>query len=644
MILGVGPGANARRFHSIPVAIPVARAETASLAVVLEALRIRDLGVIGDVAVEFGPGLNAVTGETGAGKTMVVTGLNLLFGGRADASRVRAGAEQASVEGRLQLEVASPAAVRALDAGGEVEDGELLLRRTVTAAGRSRAHVGGTATPVSVLGELGEDIVVVHGQADQMRLSRPGAQRQALDRFAGIDGTAYRRAFAAWRAAETALAERLRDRGALVREADLLTYGLAEIDAIAPQQGENVELSERAARLAAADDLRLAARTAHDLLLGDTDDPHSDALDVRTALTLAQRRLHQSAPADPALQALSERMTDLVVAADDLGAELAAYSEGLDADPAELARLEARRGDLNALIRKYADPGSDLDGVLDWAARARARLAQIDTSDEALAELTEQRAAAQGAATDRARELTRARTTAAATLAGAVTDELHGLAMADARLHVVVRGRVAVSGGPALGVGRDRCGAGPDGVDEVEFQLQPHPDAEPIALHKGASGGELSRVMLAVEVVLAGTDPVPVMVFDEVDAGVGGRAAVEVGRRLARLGRQHQVIVVTHLAQVAAFADRHLAVRTATRDPGVAGKADPGRTVSEVVVVDGDDRVAELARMLAGRDTTTARQHAAELLRDASAGAGRAGGQEHVVGSEPKRGRRGGHS
>jgi DNA repair protein RecN (Recombination protein N) len=605
---------------------------------VLEALRIRDLGVIGDVAVEFGPGLNAVTGETGAGKTMVVTGLNLLFGGRADVSRVRAGAELASVEGRLQLATGSPAAIRALDAGGEVEDGELLLRRTVTTAGRSRAHVGGAATPVAVLGELGEDIVVVHGQADQMRLSRPGAQRLALDRYAGIEVTAYRRAFEAWRAAETALAERLRDRGALAREADLLTFGLGEIDTIAPQPGENVELAERAARLAAADDLRLAARTAHDVLLGDTDDPASDALDVRTSLTLAQRRLDQSAPSDPALQALSERMTDLIVATDDLGAELAAYGEGLDADPAELARLEARRGELNTLIRKYADAGTDLTGVLEWAERARTRLAQIDTSDDALAELTGRRDAAENEATVLARELTFTRTTAAAALAGAVTDELHGLAMADARLHVIVRNRVAVSGGPALGAGRERSGAGPDGVDEVEFQLQPHADASPIALQKGASGGELSRVMLALEVVLAGTDPVPVMVFDEVDAGVGGRAAVEVGRRLARLGRQHQVIVVTHLAQVAAFADRHLAVRTATEDPGVAAAADPGRTVSEVVVVEGDDRVAELARMLAGRDTDTAREHAAELLRDASVGLGQ------IVDGAPRRGRRGGHS
>ena len=618
----------------------------------LEALRIRDLGVIGDVAVEFGPGLNAVTGETGAGKTMVVTGLDLLFGGRADVSRIRAGAQLASVEGRLQLGAGSAAAARALDAGGEIEDGELLLRRTVTTAGRSRAHVGGAATPVSVLNELGEDIVVVHGQADQMRLNRPGAQRQALDRYAGIDVSAYRHAFEAWQAAQTILADRVRDRAALVRESALLTHGLTEIDAVAPQPGENGDLAERATRLAAADDLRLAARTAHDALLGDPDDPASDVIDVRTALTVARRRLEQSAPADPALQTLSERMTDLIVSTDDLGAELGAYAEGLDTDPAELARLESRRAQLNALIRKYSDAGADVAGVLDWAERARERLDEIDTSDEALAELTDRRDRAEASAVEHAAALTRARTEAAAALAAAVTEELRGLAMGDARVHVIVRPRSATAGGPALGaaggptlgaaggpasgaagqpvsgvgVGPDgRSGAGPDGTDEVEFQLQPHPDVDPVALQKGASGGELSRVMLALEVVLAGTDPVPVMVFDEVDAGVGGRAAIEVGRRLARLGRAHQVIVVTHLAQVAAFADRHLTVRVTgghvnagSEGPRAGETPGGGRTVSEVVVVEGDERVGELARMLAGRDTSTARQHAAELLRDAS--------------------------
>ena len=609
----------------------------------LQALRIRDLGVIVDVAVEFGPGLNVVTGETGAGKTMVVTGLNLLFGQRADASRVRAGADAASVEGRLIVPTGSAAALRALDAGGEVEDDELVLRRSVTTGGRSRAHVGGTSSPVSVLAELGEDFVVVHGQSDQMRLARPGAQRHALDRYAGLDPEPFRVAFEQWRAADAMLAERRRDRGALVREFDLLAFGLNEIDAVAPIEGEDTVLAERAVRLAAADDLRLAAREAHDALLGDADDPGSDALDVRTRLTLAHRRLDQSAGADPSLRVLADQLNDLIVAVDDLGAELGAYGYGIDADPALLAATEARRAELNTVIRKFADPGVGLAGVLDWAGRARARLAQIDTSEEALAELAARRDRLEAVASELAAELSRARHDAAGRLAAAVTAELGGLAMAHARLHVVVRSKVAIAGAPSLPTvaGEQRAGAGPDGVDEVEFQLQPHPDSEPIALQKGASGGELSRVMLALEVVLAGTDPVPVMVFDEVDAGVGGRAAVEVGRRLAQLGREHQVIVVTHLAQVAAFADRHLAVRTVVEGvvvdgvvvegavvddavvdgAGVGGRpaGAPGRTVSEVVEVAGDDRISELARMLAGRDTPAARKHAAELLADADA-------------------------
>ena len=605
----------------------------------LQALRIRDLGVIVDVAVEFGPGLNVVTGETGAGKTMVVTGLNLLFGQRADASRVRSGAEAASVEGRLIVRSGSTAALRALDAGGEIEDDELVLRRSVTTGGRSRAQVGGTGTPISVLAELGEDFVVVHGQSDQMRLARPGAQRQALDRYAGLDTERFRTAFDEWRAADTMLAERQRDRGALVRESDLLAFGLGEIDAVAPTAGEDVVLAERAVRLAAADDLRLAAREAHDALLGDADDPASDAVDVRTRLTLARRRLDHSAGADPSLRALADQLNEVIVAVDDLGAELGSYADSIDADPVLLATTETRRAELNTLIRKYADPGAGVAGVLDWADQARSRLAQIDTSDEALAELAARRDHLEALAAERAGELSRARLAAAGRLADAVTTELRGLAMADASLHVTVRAKVAVAGAPSLLTVSNgpRVGAGPDGTDDVEFQLQPHSDSEPIALQKGASGGELSRVMLALEVVLAGTDPVPVMVFDEVDAGVGGRAAVEVGRRLAQLGREHQVIVVTHLAQVAAFADRHLAVRSiiddVALDGGDAGSVG-GRTVSEVVEVAGDERIGELARMLAGRDTATAREHAAELLADAEEARGSA---EEARSGQPKR-------
>ena len=594
----------------------------------LEALRIRDLGVIEDVEVEFVPGLCVVTGETGAGKTMVVTGLQLLFGGRADASRVRAGAEQANVEGRVRVAAGSAAAERALDAGAELDDGELLLRRTVTTAGRSRAQLGGTSVPVGVLGAVGADLFVVHGQADQIRLADAVAQRRALDRSAGVDLTAYRAALARWRAAEQDLAERTTDRGALLREADLLSFGVTEIEAAGPSRGEDVELHALAARLGAADELRLAARVAHDALLGDADDPTADAQDTRSLLALAHRQLRAVADNDEQVAGLAERIGELAVHASELGAELAAYGNGLDADPARLAATEARRAELSRLIRKYA--GATIDDVLDWAERARVRLADIDTSDEALDRLAQRRDSAADALRARAAAVTAARVAAADTLSRDVTAELQGLAMAHARLIVAVRPRQAGAGVPTVVTADGTpAGAGADGVDEVEFLLSPGLDSPALPLARGASGGELSRVMLALEVVLAGSDPVPVMVFDEVDAGVGGRAAVEVGRRLARLARGHQVIVVTHLAQVAAFADLHLVVGnvvgsvvgTVVGSRGgerVRGSAAAGHR-SAVTRVDGEDRLAELARMLAGRDTGAAREHAAELLADARA-------------------------
>jgi DNA repair protein RecN (Recombination protein N) len=265
---------------------------------------------------------------------------------------------------------------------------------------------------------------------------------------------------------------------------------------------------------------------------------------------------------------------------------------------------------LGALVRKYTDgPPGELAGVLRWAGQARERLAVIDVSDEALAELTQRRDALATAAAEQAAQLGRRRRAAAAALADAVTAELAGLAMPSARLLVEVRSRPPVAGAPTLHVDGAEVGAGPDGTDEVEFLLRPHPDAPALPLARGASGGELSRIMLALEVCLAGSDPVPTLVFDEVDAGVGGRAAVEVGRRLARLSRDHQVLAVTHLAQVAAFADRHV----------VVAKPERGVTASDVRTVTDGERVAELARMLAGTESATAREHAAELLADANA-------------------------
>jgi DNA repair protein RecN (Recombination protein N) len=580
---------------------------------VIDELHIRGLGVIDDATLSLGAGLTVVTGETGAGKTMVVTALLLLFGARADPARVRSGAEQAAVDGRLELPGDSAAAHRVRDAGGELDDDTgLVLRRVVTAAGRSRAYVGGAPTPISVLGELAERLVAVHGQSDQLRLVRPGEQRAALDRFAGIDLDDYQSAFAEWREAVDMLASRRSRMGELRREAELLSHGLAEIEAADPQPGEDAELAQSAARLAHADALRLAARTAHDVLLGDPDDPAGDGLDVVALLGSARRALTQQDGADRRLDELAGRMHELSSLAADLGTELAGYGSDLDADPARLEQIEARRAVLNALIRKYGDgPDPDLAAVQAWAAGAAARLVELDVSDEAIAALSARCEQAEHRVAELAARLREQRVDAAQRLGVAVTTKLHELAMPQAHCQVEVRPRAVVAGQPSLELGATVSGIGPDGADEVELLLRPRPDAPSLPIGRGASGGELARVMLAVEVCLAGTDPVPTMVFDEVDAGVGGRAAIEVGRRLARLARGHQVIVVTHLAQVAAFADRHVVVD--------AGADRAAVTASDVRLVTGDARLAELARMLGGSASDTAREHAAELLRTATA-------------------------
>jgi DNA repair protein RecN (Recombination protein N) len=578
---------------------------------VLEELRIRGLGVIQDATLPLGDGLTVVTGETGAGKTMVVTGLLLLFGGRADSAQVRTGTESASVDGRLHVSPGSAVAERVTDAGGELdEDGTLVLRRSVSANGRSRAHVGGAAAPVGVLGALAERLVAVHGQSDQQRLTRPAEQRGALDRYAGVELDEYATAFGQWREATARLADRTARARELQREADLLAHGIAEIEAADPQPGEDVQLATVAARLAHADALRLAARTAHDAMLGDADDPTTDAADVSSLLGVASRALAQSVGDDAELDALAARLTDLDALVTDLGADLAAYGERLDADPARLAQAEERRAVLTGLTRKY---GEDLTAVLEWAESARKQLADLDVSDEALAALAAERDAAAAHAATLAAGISARRTEAAARLGKAITQELAGLAMPNAVVAVDVRRRPPTAGSPSLPIDGAEAGAAADGVDEVELLLRPHADAPALPVQRGASGGELSRVMLAIEVCLAGTDPVPTMVFDEVDAGVGGRAAVEVGRRLARLARDHQVLVVTHLPQVAAFADRHVVVDK----PPAASTG--GVTRSDVRLVDGEQRVVELARMLAGSDSDTAREHAAELLASAAA-------------------------
>jgi DNA repair protein RecN (Recombination protein N) len=575
----------------------------------LAEMRIQGLGVIDDATLDLDPGLTVLTGETGAGKTMVVTGLTLLGGGRAEASRVAEGARRAVVEGRFS---AVPAALAVADEVGAEpdDDGTLIAVRTVGADGRSRAHLGGRSVPVGVLGRLAEATLAVHGQNDQLRLLRPAEQRALLDRFAG-DTVAeplarYRAVRAEWTRVGTELVERRDGARRLAQEADLLRHGLTEITTVDPQPGEDVALVAQARRLAEADDLRAVATAAQAALVGAEDVPDSPA-----ALALIGEARHRLAAAgDAELSALDARLAEALALLGDVGAELTGYLDRLDADPERLAAVLSRQAELKALTRKYA---ADVDGVLAWALAARERLNSLDVSDEALAALTARRDGLAVELAEHAAAVTAARTKAAGRLAADTTAELTGLAMADARLLVAVTQRVAGPGSAdAVRVGRRELVVGADGVDEVELRLVAHAGASAQPLHKGASGGELSRVMLALEVALAGADPVPTMVFDEVDAGVGGRAAVEIGRRLARLATRHQVIVVTHLPQVAAYADRHLVVDKSRRDGG--------KTRSRVRTLAEDERIVELARMLAGLDDTdTGRAHAEELLEAARA-------------------------
>lgn len=579
----------------------------------LAEIRIDNLGVISEAYARFHDGLTVLTGETGAGKTMVVTSLHLLSGVRADPSRVRVGADRAVVEGRFEVDPAPSHIERRI---GELlestgarrdEDGSIIAVRTVGSDGRSRAHLGGRSVPVGALAEFTDPLLTVHGQNDQLRLQRPGEQRAALDRFGGKPiGTAldrYRAHRRKWLAALAELRERTERSRELAQEADRLQFGLDEIDRIAPEPGEDRRLVDEIRRLSDLDSLREAATAAHAALAGEDAADGGGAPSALDLLGEARARIDGSD--DQVLRELGPRLAEAITVLTDVTSDLSGYLSGLPSDPGALDSLLTRQAELKTLTRKYA---ADIDGVLAWAQEARDRLSGLDVSAEALDKLAAEVDAEAAATAEAATALSAARHKVAGKLAKAVSKELAGLAMGRAVLHVHVGERAAATGDTAaLRIGDRLVHAGESGVDEVEFRLAAHSGAPARPLARSASGGELSRVMLALEVVLAASEQGATMVFDEVDAGVGGRAAVEIGRRLARLSRTHQVIVVTHLPQVAAFADTHLVVDKVDDRSGVVSSG--VHTLSE------DERVAELARMLAGLDDTeTGRAHAEELL------------------------------
>lgn len=565
----------------------------------IEGIRIRNLGVIDETRISLTAGLTAVTGETGAGKTMLLTGLSLLMGGKADASLVRHGSERADVDGEWAVSGPSAQVIRArLEESGADCDlaGESLvfsMSRTVASEGRSRAFAGGRSVPASVLEDVCSEIIAVHGQSDQLRLKSSAKQRELLDRFGGSSVAAplgrFREGYRLWSETSARLEQLRASSQARIAEAHRLGEAIKDIDEVAPQPGEDIELDRVSAILANSGGMLADIQEARVSLVGDdTGESSSDAV---SAIHVALRALERAAAIDNSLSPLAVRIKDAAVGVAEVGIELASYASNIDADPSRQAWVEERRSQLSALKRRY---GSTVDEVLAWAEASRVMIAEVADDDATIAALesglAEQAAEVRKAAT----ALSKARAKAGVALGAAVTAELHELALPDAAFSVALRSSEDM-GSWAL-----------HGADHVEFMLQAHKGGVPRPLAGSASGGELSRVMLAIEVVLAGVDPVSTFVFDEVDAGIGGRAAVEVGRKLALLGRTSQVLVVTHLPQVAAFADVQLVVTKG---------ADGMVTSSNVSAVTGDARVTELVRMLSGlEDSTAGAAHARELL------------------------------
>ena len=571
----------------------------------IETISIENLGVIAQAELPLGPGLTALTGETGAGKTMVLTSLKLLLGSKADPAIVRAGTQRCVVEGAFALEEDAKCIQIAQEAGCEIEDDLLLASRVVPATGRSRAHLGGRAVPASVLGQVGSRLVSIHGQADQLRLRTAAAQRRALDAVGGSEHEQlcrqYSSCYRAWNQARQDL-ETWREQ-ALAREGEIagLRHALEQLEALDPKPGEDQALAEEASRLENLDLLRSGAAEAANAISGD--ELNDDVANVIALVSVARRSLENAADHDPRLASLMPRLNEVAALTSDLAMELTDYLADLDADPDRLAWVHERREQLRRGCLEIGGLGqvfANVDELLAFGQQAAARLAQLDGPLDREAELAAEVERTGKELKTVAKRLSQARTKLAKLLSQQVSAELEGLMMRGAKLQV----RLNPLEQP-----------GPTGMEEVELLLRAHPGAAALPLEKGASGGELSRIMLALEVVLAQYTATKrhTFVFDEIDAGVGGRAAVEIGRRLAALARHHQVIVVTHLAQVAAWAQTQLVVVKQV------GQASNEATTTAVETVSGPERVRELARMLSGQsDSQTALRHAEELLEQAN--------------------------
>jgi len=556
----------------------------------LEEITIRSIGVIDQSNLELSQGLTVLSGETGAGKTMILTALNLILGGKADSALVRKGSERLVASGKFSI----PKAQEYLFEDALIEDGELILTRTVAADGKSKASTNGVNTTASVLSTIGEHLVEVHGQAANQNITKSSRQRELVDRYGTINMSDYAQALSEY--------HEMKDRiAALKKSIAQKDKELAELREFAhaykklnPHEDEFSEIEGEIARLSSVEEFRLATAQA----VAAIDDEESGSL---TSLGAARRALDNSRMKDPQLEAIYQQISESFFVLDDALSALNSYISKLEADPARLDYLQARKAEINSVIKKFGGAGTQDQELTELAIRFKSSadaIADLEGGDQRLKELESELSVIKKKLLKEAKLLSAQRLTAAAKLSQQVTLEIQQLSMPHASF--VAQVNSADYEAPK------ESDFTATGCDEVAMFIQGHKDAPLVSLAKGASGGEMSRVMLALEVVIATTHPIGTYVFDEVDAGVGGKAAIEVGKRLHQLAQHAQVIVVTHLPQVAAWADSHFVV-TKNNDGSVSQ--------SDVAQVDGEERIEEIARMLAGlENSASAREHATELL------------------------------
>ena len=566
----------------------------------LEEISIRSLGIIDQSTLELGKGLNVLTGETGAGKTLILTALSLVLGGKSDSSLVRIGSDRLVASAQFVLpKTNSEISLIADESGADISEGSLVLTRTVNSDGKSKAVAGGTTVPAATLVNFADHLVEIHGQAANHQIVKSARQRELLDRFAGSElakaMSAYQGALSTYNDLKARIKSMRESSTKRDREIADLEEFLKGWSKLKPTRGEYAEVANQIARLSSVEDLRSASDGANQALSDET----SGSL---TSLGAARRFLDIAKGKDSRLDEIASVVAEGFFVLDEAARDLSSYLSALEADPAKLDALQVRKAEIIAFIKKWgsaADPDAELIALSEKAKTARATIADLTGGEDRIAELESEMQGAKKELLSQAKLLTKIRTSAALKLSESVSTEIHALSMPHTEFSISINsadyeGSLKESDFTILG------------CDEVIMQIQGHRDGPLIALGKGASGGEMSRIMLALEVVLAQTHPVGTYIFDEVDSGVGGKAAIEVGRRLAALAKHSQVIVVTHLPQVAAWADTHFVVK----------KSDDGSiSQSDVEKLDNQNRIEEIARMLAGLEgSSSAREHAAELL------------------------------